>query len=644
MTASFPTATAKPKREFSSSSESSVLPYRRIDRRDLALCLGLIAVVFVCYSSVVRNQFVNFDDNLYIKENPHVNSGLTWETVKWAFTSYYVSNWHPLTWLSHAVDVSLFALKPVGPHLENVLLHAINAAVLFLLLEFATGFRWRSLMVAALFALHPVNVESVAWAAERKNVLSTFFFLLALYAYEWYARQPERRRYAWVVGLYALALLAKPQVITFPLLLLLWDYWPLGRVAAGNRAAAACGDFPRMPGRKLLWEKWPLLLLSAVSAIVTMQAQQAGGAVKDLAHYGVLLRLENTVIAYVRYLKIVIWPSKLVALYPHPSKLFPAWQVAAASALLVAITVLVLRARRQSYLAVGWLWFLGSLVPMIGLVQVGEQALADRYAYISFIGLFVVAVWLVADLVQTATRASAAALFRQILESWLAIPAVCCLVAFGVSTYRQVGYWHDTESFFRRTIALTDGNWVAYKGLAQDLYRQGRYKEAISEVRDALAIHPYDAPANLVMGDYQLANGNRKAALEHYQLAANQARGEALRSRAYGSLGYLYRQMKQPMKAKQSFEKSLETGPNQAIIMVQLGLIAQLDEDDAAAAVHYFTRAMAVEPTDVGFILLANALAEEGKTSESNAALERAEKLSKDMDAAGKQAASLLQE
>ena len=257
MAVSSPTAAAKPKGNVSSSSDSPVLPYRRLEWRTLALCLGLIAAVFVCYSSVTRNQFVHFDDDLYITDNAHVNTGLTWEAVRWAFTSYYVANWHPLTWLSHALDVSLFGLKPVGPHLVNVLLHAMNAVLLFLLLQYATGYRWRSLMVAALFALHPINVESVAWAAERKNVLSTLFFLLALYAYEWYARKPERRRYAWVIGLYALALMAKPQAITFPLLLVLWDYWPLRRVAGGyDTAEAAPGDFPKKARRQLLWEKW----------------------------------------------------------------------------------------------------------------------------------------------------------------------------------------------------------------------------------------------------------------------------------------------------------------------------------------------------------------------------------------------------
>ncbi len=639
MTAPSPTAAGKLKKEFSSSSDSSVLPQRRHDQQSLALCLGLIAVVFVCYSSVIRNQFVYFDDNLYITENPHVDSGLTWETVKWAFTSYYQANWHPLTWLSHALDVSLFGLKPAGPHLENVLLHAINSVLLFLLLQYATGFRWRSLMVAALFALHPINVESVAWAAERKNVLSTLFFLLALYAYEWYARNPERRRYAWVVGLYALALMAKPQVITFPFLLVLWDYWPLGRVASANDAASpTSGHFPKRPLRQLLWEKWPLLLLSAVSAIVTMQAQHAGGAVKDLDHYGMCLRLENAVMAYVRYLKLAIWPLKLVALYPHPTKLFPAWQIAAAAALLVVITVVVLCARRQRYLAVGWLWFMGSLVPMIGLVQVGEQALADRYAYISFVGLFVMIVWLVTDLAQAATH------FQPISERWLAVPAVGCLVAFGVFTYRQVGYWHDTEFFFRRTLALTRDNYVAHAGLGKLLYEQGKYEEALAQVRIVLGIHPGDVGANMILGDVEYNQGNLASAIERYRVVTLHATDPDFRAQAYDNIGITYRKMGQPMEAKKSFEISLQAEPNAPFVLVQLGLIAEVDENDAATAVSLFKRAVKLQPTDVGFLLLANALLEEGgHDDEANAMLERAARISKNIDAAEKQARALVE-
>jgi hypothetical protein len=301
------------------------------------MCLLLIAVVLVSYNPVTHNGFLNYDDDGYITDNPHVRVGLTWATVKWAFTTYDKANWHPLTWLSHALDCEVFGLNPAGHHYVSVLLHAANAVLLFLLLQSATGFRWRSLMVAALFALHPMNVESVAWAAERKNVLSMMFFLLALYAYVGYAHRPGLRRYAAVVCFFALALLSKPQAIVFPFLLWLWDYWPLGRIGvrADPVSAAQGGNAPRLWSGWLVLEKLPLLLLSAASAVVTLKAQKAGGAVKSLAQYSLLLRMETAVIAYVRYLGKAFWPSKLVALYPHPSQLYPAWQVGGAVVVLL---------------------------------------------------------------------------------------------------------------------------------------------------------------------------------------------------------------------------------------------------------------------------------------------------------------------
>jgi protein O-mannosyl-transferase len=408
--------------------------------------------VLVSYNPVTHNGFLDYDDDQYITNNPHVRAGLTWATVKWAFTTYDQANWHPLTWLSHALDCELLGLNPSGHHYVNVLLHAANAVLLFLLLQSATGFRWRSLMVAALFALHPTNVESVAWAAERKNVLSMLFFLLALHAYVWYTRRPEVRRYAAVAFFFALALLSKPQVITFPFLLCLFDYWPLCRIGAPAVAGpAAQGNLPKLWSGWLVLEKLPLLLLSAASAVVTMKAQKTGGAVQTLSQYSPLLRLETAVISYVDYLGKALWPSKLVALYPHPTKLYPAWQVGASVVLLMLVTALVLRARGQRYLEVGWFWFLGSLVPMIGLVQAGGQAMADRYAYIPFIGLFLMLTWLVADWAQA----------RQISARWLAISAVSCLLVLGTLTYRQVGYWHDIPSFWLRTLALTRDNYVA---------------------------------------------------------------------------------------------------------------------------------------------------------------------------------------
>jgi hypothetical protein len=319
----------------SSSPDRGIPDRQTIDRRTLVFSLLLFAAVLASYSSIIHNQFLDYDDNEYITNNAHVKAGLTWANVQWAFSTSEEANWHPLTWLSHELDSELFGLNPVGHHVVNVLLHAVNAVLLFLLLQSATGFRWRSLMVAALFALHPINVESVAWAAERKNVLSMLFFLLALYAYGRYARRPGLGRYIAVAGFFVLSLLAKPQAITFPFLLLLWDYWPLDRIGARDMPTQA-GNAPRLPIARLLLEKLPLLFLSAASAVITMEAQKAGGAVKDLARFSLPLRLETTVISYARYLGKTFWPTKLVLPYPHPLKLYPAWQVGAAVVLLAA--------------------------------------------------------------------------------------------------------------------------------------------------------------------------------------------------------------------------------------------------------------------------------------------------------------------
>ena len=604
-----------------------------IDRQTLLLCLALTAIVCASYYPVIHNGFVRYDDDKYITNNSHVKAGLTWATMEWAFTSYDEANWHPLTWLSHALDCDLFGLNPVGPHCVNVLLHAANAVLLFLLLQSATGFRWRSLMVAGLFALHPVNVESVAWAAERKNVLSMLLFLLAFHAYVWYARQPGLARYTAVASLYALALMAKPQVITFPFLLLLWDYWPLGRIGPADKArSAARGENAVESIRRLVLEKVPLLLLSAVSAVVTMQAQQAGGAVRTLTRYGLPVRLETAVISYARYLGKALWPSKLVAMYPHSSQLYPAWQVGTAVVFLLLITAaVVLRARAQRYLAVGWFWFLGSLVPMIGLVQVGEQSIADRYAYISFIGLFVMVVWMIAD------WASA----HRISGRWLAVPAVACTLFLGALTNRQARYWHDTESFWIRTIALTENNYVAHGEFAALLHEQGRTEEAIQQIRAVLAIHPGDAPANLVVAEFERSHGNLAAAIERYQVVALGSDNAGTRARAYTSLGYAYRQMGESAKAKQAFEASLQLSPGQPPVMVALGVIEERD-GDVSAAVQQYSHAMAMQPTDVGYLLLAHALQQLGHADEANAALKRATQLSRNLPQAQMQAESLL--
>ncbi len=608
------------------------------DRQTLLLCLLLFSAVLVSYSSVIHNQFLDYDDDRYITENPSVKAGLTRATVEWAFTTAEEANWHPLTWLSHELDFTLFGLNPAGHHAVNVLLHAANAVLLFLLLQSATGFRWRSLMVAALFALHPINVESVAWAAERKNVLSMLFFLLALYAYGWYARRPQVSRYAAVACFFALSLLAKPQAVTFPFLLLLWDYWPLDRIGAQDEKPQA-GNTPRFSIPRLLLEKVPLLLLSAASAVVTMEVQEAGHAVKDLSLFSFPLRLETTVISYARYLGKALWPARLVAPYPHPINLYPAWQVTGAAVLLLLITAIVLRERRKRYLAVGWFWFLGSLVPMIGLVQVGDQAMADRYAYIPFIGLFLMIVWRIADGV--ADWNARPTHVRKIPTRWLAIPAVCYLLLLGTLTYRQVRYWHDPESFWRRALALTEDNYIAHDSLGALLHRQGRTDEAVEQFRAALAIRPDSLRANLNLGAYEFSQGKSAAAIARFQMVANRAGNVRLRSKAYSDLGFAYRQMGEPLQAKQAFEQSLQVMPNQPMLMVMLGLIAQKN-GDLAEAVRQYTHASALQHADTQYLLLAQALRQEGRLDEANVAFQRAARVSPNLAQAQKTAESLL--
>jgi tetratricopeptide (TPR) repeat protein len=599
-------------------------------RRTVLCCVLLAAAVLVSYASITKNGFVNYDDNRYISENSHVRAGLTTETFKWAFTTYEQANWHPLTWLSHALDCELFGLNPLGHHSVSVLLHALNAVILFLLLQSATGFSGRSLMVAALFALHPMNVESVAWASERKNVLSMLFFLLALYAHGLYARQPNLHRYFAVTGFFVLALLSKPQVIAFPFLLLLWDYWPLRRIGASS------GNSTNLPGdaRSYAWliaEKLPLLLLFAASAVMTVKAQAAGSAVKSLTEYSALLRFETAVVDYVRYLGKALCPSRLVSFYPHPSTLYPLWQVSAAAVVLILVTAIVLlRGRDQRYLVVGWFWFLGSLVPMIGLVQVGLQAMADRYAYLPFVGLFLMVTWLAADWAEA----------RPIPSKWLAVPAISCLLALGALTGRQVGYWHDSGSLWLHTLAFTRDNYVAEENLGAFLSDQGRYDEAAEHFRSALVIRPNGLMANLNLGAYEDRRGNLPAAINHYQRVADNAGDPGMRATAYGSLGFVYRQVGQTAKAQQCFEKSLQSDPNRVRARIGLGLLAQ-ENGKFGEAIRQYSSAAALQPSDVIYLLLAQALQRGGHPEEAKAVYERLAS-SPNFAEAQKQAALLL--
>jgi tetratricopeptide (TPR) repeat protein len=410
--------------------------------------------------------------------------------------------------------------------------------LLFWVLQSATGFTGRSLMAAALFAMHPINVESVAWVAERKNLLSMMFFLLALAAYRWYAERPQVARYLVCALMFSLGLMSKPQVITLPFVLLLWDYWPLRRVAVRE------GRF-----LWLVMEKLPLFAISAASAVVTLRAQRAGGAIA-LFRIPLTIRLANAALAYARYLEDAIWPSRLAVFYPHPLGAALGWPAAVSAVGLLLITVLVVRAREQRYLLVGWFWFLGTLVPMIGLVQVGTQAMADRYAYLPLVGLYLMICWGVAELAQRRRLASAV------------VPAVslAAILALMVVTYRQLGYWQDDVTLWSHAAQVTRGNYVAEDNLGEALVDEGKMEEAMPHFFRAVAILPADPTGNLNIGAYEQAHQNFPSAIAQYSQVLRYSTNTAVRRKALMNMADAYEALGDTARAGECREAAEKIG------------------------------------------------------------------------------------
>jgi hypothetical protein len=472
----------------------------------LGLSLLLLVAVIALYYPVHAYPFNAINGGEYVTGNSHIQR-MNWTTVHWSLTSFYAANWHPLTWLSHAMDFQLFALNAGGHHLTNLLLHAVNSWLLFWVLWRATGSVGRSFMVAALFALHPINVESVAWISERKNLLSMFFLLLALGAYHWYALKPRVSRYCVVAALFVFGLMAKPQVVTLPFVLLLWDYWPLQRMFPAAKGDAATGG--SVPARSFSWlviEKLPLLAFSAASAVITYRSQEAGGAMGGVVRsYSLAVRIENALVAYLRYLGHAIWPTHLAFFYPHARGMLSVWL----DALLIVtvITALAIAKKNRSYLAVGWLWFLGTLVPMIGLVQVGGQAMADRYAYLSFVGLFIAVCWGVADLAEQ----------WHVPRAAIAVAGAVTLLLLAFATHRQLSYWSDDVALWSHTVQVTYKNSGAENVLGETLQRAGRSEEAMAHFRTAAAIDPLLPFPHYHLGIYAEQHGRRRDALERFQ-------------------------------------------------------------------------------------------------------------------------------
>jgi protein O-mannosyl-transferase len=603
--------------------------------RTLVLSLCLVLTTVLAYLPVRKNAFINFDDPHYITANSHVKAGLEWDTVKWAFTTFETANWHPLTWLSHALDCQIFALNAGSHHFVNVLLHAINAVLLFLLLQSITGFTWRSLIVAVLFAVHPLNVESVAWAAERKNVLSMFFFLLALSAYVRYTRKPLLGRYLAVFGLFALALMAKPQVITFPFVLLLLDYWPLARMQSVPVSRGDEEGLQFSSPLRLVIEKVPLLLLSTISALVTLKAQHAGHAVRTIAEYSFSARVGNAIVSYVRYLAYAFFPWHLAPIYPHPGNSLPIWKLMSCAVILLAVTAFVIRYRRHGYLLFGWLWLSGTLVPMIGLVQVGEQSMADRYMYISMIGIIVMIVWAIADAFYEGLRRTS----HQSVA--FAVAAAVTVMALSIVTYHQTEYWVNSEALWNYTLRVTDRNYMAEDNLAQELATQGRVKEALLHFHAAEALHTYDPRQIVALGVYEQRNGQTSDAIQQYAKALQGTGDPALRAVAFTDAGSAYLELKDDSRAEQCFQNALRLDPNAIPAWLGSGVVANRT-GNLDLAIRYYKKAASIKPNELTYVLLGHALEQRGRIREANAAYHNAKQLSENLQPTRSQVEHLL--
>jgi tetratricopeptide (TPR) repeat protein len=564
----------------------------------------LAVATFALYSPAIWHPFIfNYDDDVYVTNNSHVQAGLVWLTVSWAMTSTD-TNWHPLTWLSHALDCELYGLNPHGHHLTNVLFHALNVVLLFLLLVRVTGATGRSMLVAALFAVHPFNVESVAWIAERKNVLSTFFFLLTLGAYGWYALKPEIKRYVAVAILFVLGLAAKPMVVTLPCVLLLLDFWPLRRIQGwGQSPPDAAFLVPQASFSRLVLEKLPLLVLAAADCAVTIFAQRSGGAMRWVLPLGV--RLENAIYAYALYVWKAFWPSRLAVFYPHPGAALAVWQIGLAALFVFTVTALVWQQRyARPYLLTGWLWFLGTLVPVIGLVQVGQQAIADRYAYVPLIGIFVMMVWAVSDLADRRQLS-----FRS--RARIAAVVLGILVLF---TCDQLRYWRSAVDLWAHTVDVTKDNFFAEQNLGAALLASDRYQEALPHFQKAVKLKPFEAGGHLnLAGDLVLIDHPRDAIVE-YETAIPLVSNPNMLVPAYNTLGRLYAEIGNYDKARASYQQALRINPDRTDARDGL---AKVELSDAM-------RNVAEAPSAEGYLRLGQVLQRGDRNAEARAAYEQA--------------------
>jgi len=566
------------------------------EKRLLIISLSLTIAAFIAFWQVAHCDFTNFDDNHYVTHNAHVQEGLTAEGITWAFTTGHAANWHPLTWISHMVDVQLFGLQPGWHHLTNLLFHLANTLLLFLVLHRMTKALWQSAFVAALFALHPLHVESVAWIAERKDVLSTFFWMLTMGIYVSYVAKPGLTRYLTLLLCFALGLMAKPMLVSLPFVLLLLDYWPLQRLAQKEVRKPLSKDEGTTPPvkapvqpvdrwpliRPLLREKIPLFVLAVLSSIVTYLVQQRGGAVGSLEAFPLSARMANAFVSYITYMVKMLWPANLAVFYPYP-KSWTLWQVLGSVVLLIGITVLAIRgARKRPYAAVGWLWYVGTLVPVIGVVQVGNQALADRYTYIPLVGLFIIVAWAVPELLKKWP-------YRK--EVLVALSALCLLCLF-LLTWRQVGYWRNSIALYDHAVEVTDRNSVIHENRGVAYANLANYTQAITDLNRAIEINPRYGEAYNNRGVAYNGLGNYTQAIADLNRAIeiNPKYGEA-----YNNRGAAYVNLANYTQAIADFDRALEIDPRHGMAYYNRG-VAYKDLANYPRAIADFNRAIEINP------------------------------------------------
>jgi Flp pilus assembly protein TadD len=602
--------TQKPK-EKDNSAQIKVLASRR-NILILLISLSLIVVTFAVFWPVRNHTFLNYDDYEYVVENSHVKAGLTFKGLIWAFTTTHSNNWHPLTWLSHMLDYELFGLRPGEHHLTNLLFHLTNTLLLFLVFKRMTGGLWESSFVAALFALHPLHVESVAWVAERKDVLSTFFWMLTMWTYIRYTEEPKLKRYLLVLLSFTLGLLSKPMLVTIPFVLLLLDYWPLGRFQFGHPSGYHSSNphksrktpDQRSVALRLILEKTPFFALTTISSFLTIFAQRSDGVLRSLKVLPLQPRIANSLISYVSYIEKMIWPDSLAIFYPYPN-IFPLWQVAGAGLLLTCVSVLAIYStHKRPYLLVGWLWYLGTLVPVIGLVQVGSQALADRYTYVPLIGLFIMIAWGVPSILKDWC-------YRRIV---LAVLAGLLLSIFMIVTRLQILHWHNSITLFEHALDVTAQNHQAHNILGMALSEQGKIEEAIVHYNEALRIKPDFAKAHNNLGRVLARQGKIQEAIAHYtkalQIDPNYTEVHKNIGRALAREGKI-------QEAIVHYTEALRIDPHDVEVHNNLGIVLTRQGRFQEAIIH-ITEALRIEPNSAEiYINLGNIFAEQGKIEEA---------------------------